>query len=66
MSRGHTGLEPALIRSSCWSSFRDDGVVDVDSVLGFQRWAFGAGLIDKRVGTAEFWEPRFVESAGRF
>jgi NitT/TauT family transport system substrate-binding protein len=61
----HTGLEPALIRSSCWSSFRDDGVVDVDSVLGFQRWAFGAGLIDKPVEARALWEARFVEKASR-
>ena len=59
----YTGLEPALVESACWTPFREDGRIDVNSVLEFQRWALANQLVDKPMTAKEFWDPRFVEYA---
>jgi len=59
----YTGLEPKLVESACWTPFREDGRIDVNSVLEFQRWALANALVDKPMTAEEFWDPRFVEYA---
>ncbi len=58
-----TELDPELVREACWISMRDDGEIDVESLVGYQRWALREGLIDRAVAPEEFWDPSFVRGA---
>ena len=59
----HTGLDPDLLRKATWPAMREDGRIDVDSVLDYQAWAIEGGLMDKVVPAEEFWDPGYVERA---
>jgi NitT/TauT family transport system substrate-binding protein len=56
-------LDRQTLLASCWMPVRDDGRVDLESLLAIQAWAQGKGLQDRTLSAAEFWEPRFVELA---
>jgi len=49
----------------CWLPFRDNGQIDVQSVLDFQAWALELGLLDEALEVDEFWDARFVEHANQ-
>jgi NitT/TauT family transport system substrate-binding protein len=59
----YTELDPELLREVCWLSFRDDGQINVQSVLDFQAWAVEKGYLDSSVTEEQFWDPSFVEYA---
>lgn len=61
----HTGLDRELLTQACWSSFRDDGQINVQSVLDFQAWAVEKGYLDSLVTEGQFWDPSFVEYANQ-
>ena len=46
-------------------SIRENGAIDVESVLDFQRWAVRRGVLDAALPPAKFWDPSFVEEADR-
>jgi NitT/TauT family transport system substrate-binding protein len=58
-----TGLDRETLTSSCWIPIRADGRINVPSVLDYQAWALGKGLLDRALAAEEFWEPRFVQLA---
>lgn len=58
-----TDLDQDLVRDACWITMRDDGEIDVESLIGYQRWALREGLIDRTVAPEEFWDPSFVRRA---
>jgi NitT/TauT family transport system substrate-binding protein len=60
-----TGLDPDLVRATCWQPIRGDGKINVESVLDFQRWAVRRGALDAVVPAEKFWDPSFAEAAGR-
>ncbi len=60
-----TGLDPDLVREACWESIRGDGRINVESVLEYQRWAVRKGLLDAVVPPERFWDPSFLEAAGK-
>ena len=60
-----TGLEADLLRQMAWPYMRNDGQVNVRSVIEFQKWALAAGFLDREVRPQEFWDPRFVEQANK-
>jgi NitT/TauT family transport system substrate-binding protein len=60
-----TGLDVDLIEEACWPAFRDDGQINVQSVLDFQTWATEKGHLDSVVTEAQFWDPSFVEYANK-
>ena len=60
-----TGLDREVLKASCWQSIREDGRVDVESLLGFQRWAVGKGALDATLPVERFSDPSFVEEAGK-
>jgi NitT/TauT family transport system substrate-binding protein len=64
LTRG-TGLDRGLVEKACWTDFRENGRLNVDSVLDFQRWALGAGLVDATLSPEQFWDPSFVDYANR-
>jgi NitT/TauT family transport system substrate-binding protein len=62
LARG-TGLDRQVIAEACWTSFREDGRINVESVLEFQQWALEAGLMDAPVSREQLWDPSFVDHA---
>ncbi len=58
-----TGLDRELLKEACWVQMRNDGRMNVESVLDFQTWALGKGFLDKEVTGEQIWEPSFVEHA---
>ena len=61
----HTGLESRLLQEVCWSSIRDDGSMNADSILDFQQWALEKGLLDKIVPAKQFLDSSFAEHANK-
>jgi len=59
----HTELDREFLRQACWPSFRDDGRINVQSVLDFQVWAVEKRYLDRQVTEDQFWDPSFVEYA---
>jgi NitT/TauT family transport system substrate-binding protein len=60
-----TGLDADLVREACWESIREDGRINVESVLQYQRWAVRRGLLDALVPPERFWDPTFLDEANR-
>jgi len=60
-----TGLSPEVVRAACWTAIRENGRIDVESVLEFQRWAVRRGVLDAALPPAAFWDPSFAENADR-
>ncbi len=61
----HTKLEPELVKQAAWIAVRDDGRINVESIMAFQDWALKNELLDRRLSAEEFWEPTFVEYAAK-
>lgn len=57
-----TELPEDVVREACWGNFRDDGQIDVPSVMAFQEWAKARGLQDAIVPVERFWDPSFLGS----
>lgn len=58
-----TGMDEDLVKQACWPSFRDDGSINVESVITFQEWAFDQGFVDGILSAEDFWDASFVEYA---
>ena len=61
----HTGLDQELLREVCWPPLRNDGQINMQSVLEFQAWALEKGYLDSTLTEDHFWDPRFVEYANQ-
>jgi len=61
---GFTGLEPDLIKASCWPTFQQDGQVNLGSIQKYQAWAESQGQIDTPASADQLWDPSFIEAAG--
>ena len=61
----YTRLEPPLLAKAGWPCFRDDGRINVESVLAFQEWGVKKGLVERRLAAADLWDPSFAEQATR-
>jgi NitT/TauT family transport system substrate-binding protein len=59
----YTGLDRELLREACWPTMRDDGQINVESIVEFQAWAVEKGYLDMQVSKEDFWDPSFVEYA---
>lgn len=59
------GYDVETLSEICWPPMRDDGLVNGESILEFQRWSLERGDLDGLVSPDEFWDPRFVEHAQR-
>jgi NitT/TauT family transport system substrate-binding protein len=58
----YTGLDLELLKQMCWPSIRQDGTINVQSVLDFQAWALENDYLDSTIPVEQFWEPAFVEN----
>ena len=61
----YTELDQAILQAACWPSFRQNGNINLQSVLDFQTWAMGKGYLDKIVSGDQIWEPLFVDYANQ-
>jgi NitT/TauT family transport system substrate-binding protein len=61
----HTQLDQELLKRTCWPALRNDGKINIESVLDFQAWAVKRGFLDKAVTTNQFWDPSFIEYANK-
>lgn len=62
VSRG-TGLTVEQLQEMCWPTFRKDGRVGTEGLMGFQAWLESRELIDRVLAEDEFVEGRFVDYA---
>jgi ABC-type nitrate/sulfonate/bicarbonate transport system substrate-binding protein len=60
-----TELDQELLMQACWPSFRNDGRINVQSMLDFQAWAVKKGYLDNPVTEEQFWDPSFVNYANQ-
>lgn len=56
-------MDEAFLKKMCWSSIRNDGMVNVDSMMQFQQWAQDKKLVDKPVTREQMFDPTFVQYA---
>jgi len=61
----HTGLDRGLLQKCCWQTLRNDGRINIGSILDYQSWALKKGFLDKEVSPNQFWDPSFVEYANK-
>lgn len=59
----YTGLDKEILNASCWPSFRQDGIVNQESMVAFQKWAVQKGFQDSIVSVDKFWDPEFINEA---
>lgn len=59
------GYDREVLGKMCLPPMRNDGRIDDESILEFQRWAVERGDLDGLVQPEEFWDPSFVEHAVR-
>jgi NitT/TauT family transport system substrate-binding protein len=58
-----TELDQAVLEEACLPAIRNDGTINVESVLDFQDWAVEAGFIESLALEEQLWDPSFVEYA---
>ncbi len=61
----HTELDRELLKKICWPTFRNDGSINIDSILEFQKWGLKKGLIDQPASKEQLWDSRFIDYANR-
>jgi NitT/TauT family transport system substrate-binding protein len=59
----NTGLEAELLKELCWPPLRENGMINVQSILDFQDWAVEQGFLDTPATAAQLWDPSFVAYA---
>lgn len=57
------GFDLDELRDVCWPHMRDDGVINPEGILAFERWEHERGNLDAVVGFEDFWDPRFTRYA---
>lgn len=58
-----TKSTPEEAENYCWQSFTDDGHVNLNFILEYQKWAFNKGYLDREMELSEFWEGRYLQYA---
>ena len=61
----YTGLDRELLKKLCWPPVQDTGMINVESMMDFQKWATKRGFLDKVVPPNQFWDPSFIEHANK-
>ena len=55
-----TGLDVETLKKVCWPTIREDGGIESESILQFQRWALERGHINRIVDIEELWDPYYT------
>ncbi|MFN2298890.1 MAG: hypothetical protein ACK2UB_08570, partial [Anaerolineales bacterium] len=61
----YTKLDPELLRRICWPAMRDDGAVDLETIMDYQEWAVANGQLSEVAGEDAVWDSRFVNFANK-
>jgi NitT/TauT family transport system substrate-binding protein len=61
----HTNLDQDLLRKACWPPLRNDGKINIRSIIDFQSWAIMRGFLDREATENQFWDPKFIEHASQ-
>jgi NitT/TauT family transport system substrate-binding protein len=61
----YTGLDQEFLKKTCWPAFRNDGHINIESIMDFQDWVLKKGLIDTIVSPNQFWDSTFIEYANK-
>jgi NitT/TauT family transport system substrate-binding protein len=56
-----TELDPEILRRLCWPTAREDGGIEAEAILDYERWALRKGHIARVVEIDELWDPWFTE-----
>jgi NitT/TauT family transport system substrate-binding protein len=59
----HTKLDKDLLNTACWAQLRNDGHINVQSLIDFQDWALQRGLLDKKIPEDRLNDPSFLKYA---
>lgn len=59
---GFTRLDAETLKRMCWPTMREDGRIETERILEYQRWALGKGHIERIVGIDELFDPYFTEA----
>lgn len=59
------GYDPAELRDICWPHMRDDGGIDPEGILQFEKWEHARGDVDAVLGPDDFYDGRFIQHALR-
>ena len=59
----YTKLDPELLKRACWPPMQNDGSVSLMTILDFQTWAIGKGLLEQGSTAETMWDQRFVDGA---
>jgi len=50
----YTGLDQELLKICCWPSLRNNGQINIESMIDFQQWALKKGYLDKEIPPNQF------------
>jgi len=59
----YTKLDLELLQNVCWTPFRNDGGINIKSIMQFQAWAKNKGYLDRKMNESEFFDDQFIETA---
>ena len=59
----YTQMDPAEVKQSCWMTVKNDGMIDLSGMSGFQEWAVSNGLQDTIVPPEKLIDLSFIEYA---
>jgi NitT/TauT family transport system substrate-binding protein len=61
----YTKLPSELLQRICWPAMRNDGAVDMTTIMEYQEFAVRMGQLDKVAPEDAVWESRFVDFANK-
>lgn len=61
----YTKLPKELLQRMCWPALHPDGVINTESVLDFQNWAVGKGIVKTPATAAQLFDTSFAAYASQ-
>ena len=61
----YTQLDRALLGQACWQFIRNDGHIDIPSLVHFQAWAVKNKSLEAAIPPEVFWDQRFIDYANQ-
>lgn len=59
------GAEAEVLAASCWPAIREDGRINLASILRLQAWSRANGFLDRAATPAQIWDSSFVVASDR-
>jgi hypothetical protein len=61
----HTGIDKKILQQACWSQFRNDGRMNIQSFKDIQNWAVTRGYLEQAVPVNRYLDLSFIEHANK-